>query len=205
MNNSQEPPEYSVQWPSPSMQISNPSPVPGPAPVPVPRHPIDLPPGDSKIDSQSLPVPLECTEQYQAPSVLNGEQSPNPIPVPDPALVPVPEHAPDLHSRDPSSDPFSLPVLAMLPVPVREMDSSPFERSQFGSLLFARLGYATSAKPVKNTPAPVIKEANLGDAKLSSSDLVRPVPLAKENHQPKAGPRKKIIGVDGSRSPKERH
>ncbi|XP_066961168.1 CREB-regulated transcription coactivator 1-like [Macrobrachium rosenbergii] len=112
MSNSQEPPfiplpvppEYSVQWPPPSEQISKPIRVPDPAPVPVPKHPIDLPPGDPKIDSQSLPVPLECTEQCQAPSVPNGEQSQNPTPLPDPALVPVPEHAPDLHSRGPSSD-----------------------------------------------------------------------------------------------------
>ncbi|XP_066958056.1 uncharacterized protein [Macrobrachium rosenbergii] len=82
--------------------------------MPVPRHPIDLPPGDPKIDSQSLPVPLECTEQCQAPSIPNGEQSPNPIPVPGPALVPVPEHASDLHSRDPSSDPLSSSGLAPL-------------------------------------------------------------------------------------------
>ncbi|XP_066981650.1 uncharacterized protein [Macrobrachium rosenbergii] len=132
MSNSQEPPfipvpvppEYSVQWPPPSKQISMPSPVPGPAPVPVSRHPIDLPPGDPKINSPSLPVPLECTEHCQAPSLPNGEQSPDPIPVPDPALVSLPEHVPDLHSRGPSSDLLSSPGLALLPMPVREMDSS---------------------------------------------------------------------------------
>ncbi|XP_066978979.1 uncharacterized protein [Macrobrachium rosenbergii] len=42
--------------------------------------------------------------------------------VPAPALVPVPEHAPDLHSRDPNKDPLSSPGLALLPVPVRETD-----------------------------------------------------------------------------------
>ncbi|XP_066965647.1 zyxin-like [Macrobrachium rosenbergii] len=99
------PPEYSVQWPPPSKQISKPSPLPGLAPVPVPKHPIDTPPGDPTIGSQSLPVPLECTEQCQAPSILDRKQSPNPIPVPDPALVPVPEHTPDLPSRDPNQDP----------------------------------------------------------------------------------------------------
>ncbi|XP_066952534.1 uncharacterized protein [Macrobrachium rosenbergii] len=125
MRNSQEPPfiplpvppEYSVQWPSPSKQISKPSPVPGPAPVPVPRHPIDLLPGDPKINSQSLPAPLECTVQCQALSIPNGEQSPNPIP------GPVSEQAPDLHLRDPSLGPLSLASLVPPPVLVRETDS----------------------------------------------------------------------------------
>ncbi|XP_066953375.1 tetra-peptide repeat homeobox protein 1-like [Macrobrachium rosenbergii] len=118
------PPEYNVQQTAPSEQISKSIPVPGPAPVPVPRTPIDLPPGDPKIGSQSLPVPLECTEQCQALSIPNGRESPNPMPVPDPALVPVPAHAPDLHSRDPRPGPLSSPGLAPIPVPLRERYSS---------------------------------------------------------------------------------
>ncbi|XP_066943492.1 E3 ubiquitin-protein ligase RNF12-B-like [Macrobrachium rosenbergii] len=108
------PPEYDVQWPPRS--IPDPIPVPRPASVPVPGPQSDLPPGDGK----SLPVPLACTEQCQAPSVLTEEHKKLLI-VPDPALVPVPEYAPDLHSRDPTQDPFSSPSLAPLPVLVREM------------------------------------------------------------------------------------
>ncbi|XP_066941382.1 WAS/WASL-interacting protein family member 3-like [Macrobrachium rosenbergii] len=78
--------------------------------------------GDSKVDSKSLPVPLACTEPCQAPSVTNDEQIPKQIMVPAPALVPPPEHAPDLHSRDPNKDPLSSPGLAPLPVPVGETD-----------------------------------------------------------------------------------
>ncbi|XP_066978819.1 tetra-peptide repeat homeobox protein 1-like [Macrobrachium rosenbergii] len=118
------PPEYDVQWPPPSRSIPDPISVPGPAPVPVPWSHIDLPPGDPKLDSQSLPVPLECTEQCQPLSVPNDEQITDQIIVPDPALVPAPEHGPDLHSRDPNQDPLSSSGLVPLPASVREMDPS---------------------------------------------------------------------------------
>ncbi|XP_066940006.1 uncharacterized protein [Macrobrachium rosenbergii] len=123
------PPKYDVQWPPPSRLIPDPIPVPGPAPMPVPGPQIDLSPEDPKLDSQSLPVPLACTEQCQAPSVPNNKQIPNKIIVPDPALVPAPEHASDLHSRDPNQDPLSPPSLAPLPVLVRETDPSNHSRS----------------------------------------------------------------------------
>ncbi|XP_066969187.1 MAP7 domain-containing protein 1-like [Macrobrachium rosenbergii] len=151
--------------------ISNPSPVSGPAPVPVPRHPINLHAGDSKIDSQSLPVPLECTEQCQPPVFPNGKQSPNPAPVPGPASVLVPEHTPDLHSRDPTLDPLSSSSLAPLPV-LSSADTSVSKNSATPQLAdelmqLQRLG----AEPLKNAPAPAIKEADPGGTKLSSSDL----------------------------------
>ncbi|XP_066937346.1 tetra-peptide repeat homeobox protein 1-like [Macrobrachium rosenbergii] len=98
--------------------------VPGPAPVPMPGPQIDPPPGDPNLDLQSLPVTLACTEQCQAPSALDDEQIPNKILVPDPALVPLPEHAPDLCSRDTSPGPLSSPGLTPLPVSVSETDPS---------------------------------------------------------------------------------
>ncbi|XP_066956235.1 platelet glycoprotein Ib alpha chain-like [Macrobrachium rosenbergii] len=99
-------------------------PVPSPTPVPVPGHKIDPPPGDPTLDSQSLPVSLGCTEQCHCPSVTNDEQSTNQILVLDSALVPAPEHAPDLHSRDPYPGLLSSPGMAPLPMPVRETDPS---------------------------------------------------------------------------------
>ncbi|XP_066969158.1 tetra-peptide repeat homeobox protein 1-like [Macrobrachium rosenbergii] len=99
----------------PPRSIPDPIPVPGPASVPVPGPQSDLPPGDAN----SLPMPLACIEQCQAPSVLTDEHK-KPLIVPDPALVPVPEHAPNLHSRGPTQDPLSSPSLAPLPAPVRE-------------------------------------------------------------------------------------
>ncbi|XP_066960754.1 calphotin-like [Macrobrachium rosenbergii] len=89
---------------------------PGPASVPAPGPQSDLPPGDAKF----LPVPLACTEQCQAPSVLTDEHK-KPLIVPDSDLVPAPEHNPDLHSRDPTQDPLSSPGLAPLPASVREI------------------------------------------------------------------------------------
>ncbi|XP_066966073.1 uncharacterized protein [Macrobrachium rosenbergii] len=64
-------------------------------------------------------MPLECTEQCQASSVLTDEPK-KPLIVPDSALVPAPEHYPDLYSRDPTQDPLSSPGLAPLPASVRE-------------------------------------------------------------------------------------
>ncbi|XP_066979097.1 mediator of RNA polymerase II transcription subunit 15-like [Macrobrachium rosenbergii] len=89
--------------------------VSGPASVPVPGPQTDLPPGVAKSHSRSL----ACIDQCQAPSVLTDEHT-NPLIVPDPALVPAPEHATDLHSRDPTQDPLSSPGLAPLPALVRE-------------------------------------------------------------------------------------
>ncbi|XP_066958744.1 uncharacterized protein [Macrobrachium rosenbergii] len=65
------PPDYDIQWPPRS--IPDPIPVPSPDPVPVTGPQSDLPPGGSNPNSNSLPVPLACTEQCQAPSVQNGE------------------------------------------------------------------------------------------------------------------------------------
>ncbi|XP_066962150.1 uncharacterized protein [Macrobrachium rosenbergii] len=85
------PPEYNVQWPPPSEQISTPSPVPGPAPMTVPKCPRDLPPGDPKIDSQSLPVPL------------SREPSPDPLSSPILAPLPVPVGETDSSNHSGSS------------------------------------------------------------------------------------------------------
>ncbi|XP_066969133.1 uncharacterized protein [Macrobrachium rosenbergii] len=122
-------PKSNVQWPPPPRSISDPIPVPGPAPVPVPGPQVDTPPGDPTLDSQSLPVSLGCTEQCPAPSFPNDEQIPNQLLVPGPTLVPVPEHNPDLHSRDPSPGHLSSPGLAPLPMLVRETDPSDRSRS----------------------------------------------------------------------------
>ncbi|XP_066963352.1 tetra-peptide repeat homeobox protein 1-like [Macrobrachium rosenbergii] len=111
------PPECNVQWPPQPRLIPDPIPVPDPAPVPLPGPQIDPPPGDPILDSQSLPVSLGCTEQCQALCVQTDEQIPKLLLVPDPTLVPVTEHAPDLHSRGPSLGPISLPGLAPLPMP----------------------------------------------------------------------------------------
>ncbi|XP_066973195.1 uncharacterized protein [Macrobrachium rosenbergii] len=118
------PPECNVQWPPPSRSIPNPIPMTSPAPEPVPGPQIDPPLGDPTLDSQSLPVSLGSTEQCQAPSIPNDEQFPNQLLVPGLTLVPAPEHAPDLHSRDPSPGPLSSPSLAPLPVPLRETEPS---------------------------------------------------------------------------------
>ncbi|XP_066947118.1 zyxin-like [Macrobrachium rosenbergii] len=123
------PPECNVQWSPPSRSIPDPIPAPDPAPVPVPGPPIDPPPGDPMLDSQSLPVSLGCTQQCQAPSILNNEHILNQILVPHPALVPAPEHAADLHSRDSSPGPLSFTGLTLLPVPVRDMDPSDHSKS----------------------------------------------------------------------------
>ncbi|XP_066968097.1 WAS/WASL-interacting protein family member 2-like [Macrobrachium rosenbergii] len=111
------PPEYGVQWPPRS--IPDPIPVPGLISVPVPGSKSYLTPGDAKSYSTSLSVPLACTEQCQALSILTDEHT-NPLIVPDPALVPAPEHAPDLLSRDATQDLLSSPSLAPLPALVRE-------------------------------------------------------------------------------------
>ncbi|XP_066941380.1 protein enabled homolog [Macrobrachium rosenbergii] len=102
------PPEYDVQWPPSSQSILDPIPVPGPAPVPGPQ--IYLPPEDPKLYSQSLPVPLACTEQCYSPSVLNDEQIPDQITVPDPALVPTPKHTPISIQEIPLRIPTLLPT-----------------------------------------------------------------------------------------------
>ncbi|XP_066963160.1 anti-sigma-I factor RsgI2-like [Macrobrachium rosenbergii] len=130
-------PSASVVEPLPNL-----IPVQGPALVPVPEHTIDLPSGNPKLDSNSLPVPLECPEQCHTPSIPNVEPTSNLSPEPGPALmtvpepiptltavpgltlVPVPEHTIDLPSGDPSPYHLSSPVLTLLSVPVREPTQS---------------------------------------------------------------------------------
>ncbi|XP_066981165.1 uncharacterized protein [Macrobrachium rosenbergii] len=97
--------------------------------ISVPRHQIDPLPGDPKISSKSLPVPLEGTEQCPSPSVSNDEKPLNPSLLPGPALVPVPERAHELHSRDPSPAPLPLPSLALLPTLVRKTGPPDHSRS----------------------------------------------------------------------------
>ncbi|XP_066941386.1 keratinocyte proline-rich protein-like [Macrobrachium rosenbergii] len=112
--------ERTEQCQAPSSQNGEKIPKSMSVPVPVPRHQINPPLGDPKINSKSLPALLDGTEQCPSPSVSNDEKPLGPSLVPGPALVPVPEHAHELHSRDPSPEPLPPPGLAPLPMPVRE-------------------------------------------------------------------------------------
>ncbi|XP_066952528.1 uncharacterized protein [Macrobrachium rosenbergii] len=109
-----------------------------PALVPVLEHTPFLPLGETKFDSNSLSVPLECPEQYHVLSIPDVKPTsvvkptpspakvtvlePHPalIPVPGPTLVTVAEKHVDLPSGDTSPAPVSSPGLALLPLPERE-------------------------------------------------------------------------------------
>ncbi|XP_066982776.1 serine/threonine-protein kinase WNK1-like [Macrobrachium rosenbergii] len=87
-------------------------PRPEPTAEPEPEPSLNLPSGDptpSRLPSgadnsfcpavETLPVPVECTDQDSAPSVTDVKPFPTSASVPGPALVPVPEHALDLPSE----------------------------------------------------------------------------------------------------------